>query len=66
MSKVAGQVLYSRGEDLTVSQAKEMGLNIIKKIKKNERISERYGTSLSNFLFIYLIVRAFTKSHYTS
>ena len=26
---------YSRGEDLTVSQAKEMGLNIIKRIKKN-------------------------------
>jgi hypothetical protein len=66
MSKVAGQVLYSRGEDLTISQAKEMGLNIIKKIKKNEHISDRYGTSLSNFLFIYLIVRAFTKTHYTS
>jgi hypothetical protein len=66
MSKVAGQVLYSRGEDLTVTQAKEMGLNIIKKIKKQERISDRYVLSLSNFLFIYLIVRAFTKNYYTS
>jgi len=66
MNKVAGQVLYSRGSDLSITQAKEMGFNIIKKIKKNERISERYGTALSNFLFIYLIIRAFTKNYYTN
>jgi len=66
MSKVAGQILYSRGEDLTVTQAKNMGVNIVKKIKKKNNISERYAVGLANFLFIYLIVRAFTKNYYTS
>jgi hypothetical protein len=66
MNKVAGQVLYSRGEDLAITEAKNMGINIIKKIKKNEHMSSRYAMGLSNFLFIYLVVRAFTKNYYTS
>lgn len=64
MNKIVGNLLYARGNDLEISNVKANGVKIMNLIYPNNNFSERYVYKLSNGLFVYICLRAFTKKHY--
>lgn len=65
INKIIGQLLYARGDNLHITNVKNEGIEIIKILYDNKSMSDRYLSSLSNSLFIYIILRAFTKNYYS-
>lgn len=64
VNKIVGNLLYARGNDLYITEVKEEGSEIIKAMYNGKSTSDRYLSKLSNIIFVYICLRAFTRKHY--
>ncbi len=65
MEKVSSNVLYARGDDLSVNDIKDRGEKIVMKITKHHE-GHKKVFSLRNAFYVYIVLRALSKKYYTS
>ncbi len=65
MEKVSSNVLYARGDDLSVNDIKDRGEKIVMRITKHHE-GHKKVFSLRNAFYVYIVLRALSKKYYTS
>jgi len=57
LNLIVGNLLYARGESVSVNEVKNEGEKLIKKVyKTKEEINERYIKNLRNALYLYIVL----------
>lgn len=64
MEKVSSNILYARGEDLTVNDIKDRGELIVQKITKLHKGHKKIY-SIRNAFYVYIVLRALSKKYYS-
>ena len=58
LNYIVGNILYARGNDLSINKVKEEGEKLLKKVYKEnkEYLSDRNGKNLRNALYLYIVL----------